>query len=77
MKLYDHPTEKRTKLWSTSCLIYRLNLGKLKASSGAKGAKKIKTTKKYTDKNGKRRFTASKDLKSTQPFDRTNYFKIL
>ena len=65
MRHYGHATWKRTKVWSTSCVIYRLSLGKLVSSQKTT----TQSTIKYRDRKGLLRVKASKTLKETQPFD--------
>ena len=62
MKLWGHDTFKRTKVWSTSFPIYKLNLGKLDTT---KHRNEVATTRKYM-KDGKKRFVGTRGLKSTQ-----------
>lgn len=64
MGKYNHPSPKRTKVWSASWAIALLDQGQLKK----KEKKKVKkpTTKKYVDSTGKERFHGTKALKDSQ-----------
>lgn len=64
MRSYSNQNCKRTKIWSTARAVWRLNLGKLKVTKGAKAA--APTCRKYLNHKGEVRFTATKQLKLTQ-----------
>ena len=66
MKHYQHKNFKRTKIWSTSFAVWRLNLGRLDVKKVKNGAK---TVRKYQTKSGKAGNTATGDLKKTQYLD--------
>ena len=55
---------KRTRVWSNSWEIRRLDLGPV--SKAMIAACEIKTVKKYVDGSGKSRFSGSSSLKGTQ-----------
>ncbi len=63
MKLYDHDTFKRTKLWSTAFAVWKLNLGALNKK---RHTNLVATTRKYINSKGEVRFTGTKQLKQTQ-----------
>ncbi len=69
MCFFGSKSPKRTALWSNSKLIKKFWLGKLSKQVREKLQKEhptFKTVVKYVDKDGKRRFHGSKQLRSTQ-----------
>lgn len=69
MAFFNSKSPKRTSLWSNSRYIRKFWLGKLTKEKKAELNRKnsgFKTVIKYTDKQGKKRFHGSKQLRSTQ-----------
>ena len=68
MAFFNHPSPKRTCCWSTRPEIRGFWLGKLTKQAREAQKKKhpnFKTCIKYIDKQGKKRFHGSKQLKSS------------
>lgn len=67
MKHYGHANYKRTRVWSTSFAVWRLNMGKMSAKKIKNGPQ---TVRKYTTKSGAVGYTGTRALKQTQLFGR-------
>lgn len=73
MALYGGPTPKRHVAFSNSATVAKLNLGKLEGwqkkvkQDEAAGIQRVKTVRKYIDKNGKPRYHGSEGLKASEP----------
>lgn len=65
MAHYHHANCKRTKIWSTSRAIWKLDFGKLSAEK--KKQHPSDTTKRYLNAEGKIRFSGTPSLKKSQP----------
>ena len=68
MAHYNHPNFKLTKIWSTANGIWRLDFGALSGKTGKTDKKPSTTTRKYRNKKGELRFTATSSLKKSQSF---------
>ncbi len=63
MRAFNHPTPKRTIVFSPSALVKKLDRGALKRSQLQA---EIQTTDQYVSKEGKKRFKGNSNLKGTQ-----------
>lgn len=61
---FANPQRKRQVAWANTAAIGELDRGRLKAA--ARKQCKMKTVKKSVSKTGKKQFTGTKHLKSTQ-----------
>ena len=73
MANYGGPTPKRHLAYSNSNFISRLDLGPLRGwvkkirAQEAAGMERVKTVKKYQDKQGRTRYKGDKGLRPSEP----------